>query len=429
MPRVCTALPVVPAVVAIGAVLATTAATAPPVPHAPGATWLGPVQPLRSPAGPSSGQPQLDPSHQGLILSWIDRDGATATLRFSIRDSDGWTPARTVAAGDDWFVNWADVPSVRRIDARTLVAHWLQKSGASRYAYDVRIARSLDDGRTWSASTTPHHDGTPTEHGFASLFAFPRGSASLVWLDGRQTGSPSSHGSSDHAAAGGAMTLRFATYDGAWTQVADMPIDERVCDCCPTAGAVTSDGPIVAFRNRTADEVRDIHVSRFEQDRWTESVAVHEDGWKVAACPVNGPMLRANGRRVALAWFTAVGDAGHAYVAFSDDAGRHFGAPVRLDDESTLGRVALDMLPDGSAIAGWIELSAPQAQFRTRRITAGGQRSPSVAVTSLEGSRTTGYPRLAVQGRDVVFAWTDTAGPSPSVRTATATLGSPEHTR
>lgn len=373
-------------------------------------SWLGPVRVLPSPATSDSAQPQLHSSSRGTLLSWVERQGSRASLKFSSLERRRWSAARSVASGDNWFVNWADVPSVVRLDDGTLAAHWLQKSGAGTYAYDVRVTHSSDGGRTWAPSSTPHHDGTQTEHGFASLFQMPGSGLGIVWLDGRQTPNGGAGHQAAHAAPAGAMTIRFGLYDRAWMQVVDRPIDERVCDCCPTTAAVTSEGPIVAFRNRTDDEVRDIYVSRMEAMGWTEPVAVHADGWKIAACPVNGPMLSARGRQVVLAWFTAVGDVGHVYVAFSRDAGRTFGKPLRLDDVASQGRVDVELLPDGSAAASWIELADGRATLMVRRLSPEGTRSAAVAVATLEGSRTSGYPRIAGAEDALMFAWTDTAG-------------------
>ena len=123
-------------------------------------------------------------SNRGVLVSWIERSGDLATLKFAERTASGWTAARTIASGRDWFVNWADVPSVLRLPSGAIVAHWLQKSGPSTYAYDVRLSHSTDDGKTWSPSYLPHHDRTQTEHGFASLFPMGDGFG-LVWLDGR----------------------------------------------------------------------------------------------------------------------------------------------------------------------------------------------------------------------------------------------------
>jgi len=399
--------------------LALTVATAPAA-RAP-ARWPPLVTPMPSPTGPNSSLPQLSTSARGTVLSWVERRGTRAVLRFAERRGAGWSSPRTVASGDDWFVNWADVPSVVLLDDGTMAAHWLQKNGDSRYAYDVRLSHSGDDGRTWTPSFTPHHDGTRTEHGFASLFQMPGLGLGLVWLDGRATSEPGAHDAT-HAPSGGAMTIRSSTYDRGWRQVSDEPVDLRVCDCCPTAAAVTSDGPIVAFRNRTEDEVRDIHVSRLEAGRWTTPVAVHDDGWKIAACPVNGPMLGARGRAVAVAWFTAVGDVGHAYVAFSGDAGRTFGAPVRLDDHASLGRVDVELLPDGSAVASWIELTESKATLMIRGVRADGTRLAAVPVAPLDGSRAAGVPRLALHGEQLTLAWTHHQDGVPMVRTATAVL-------
>jgi hypothetical protein len=135
--------------------------------------WTPRITAIASPAAPASAQPQLTVSDRGVLLSWIERTSDLAHLKFAERTASGWTETRLVASGRDWFVNWADVPSVVRLADGSLYGHWLQKSGPSTYAYDVRLARSTDDGRTWSASLTPHHDGTQTEHGFASLFQMP----------------------------------------------------------------------------------------------------------------------------------------------------------------------------------------------------------------------------------------------------------------
>ena len=376
--------------------------------------WTLKVVPLSSPAGPESAQPQLTVSSRGVLLSWIERKGPQATLRFAERTASGWTAVRDVASGTNWFVNWADVPSVMRLSDGTLVAHWLQKSGPDTYAYDVRLSRSSDDGKTWSESFLPHSDGTKTEHGFASLFPFKDG-LGLVWLDGRaMTAGHDGHG-------GGDMSLRFAAYGKDWKQTDQTALDLRVCECCPTAIAVTADGPIVAYRDRGPSEVRDIYVSRLENGRWTEGRATHDDNWRINACPVNGASLSARGRDVAMAWFAAKDDQPRSFAAFSKDSGRSFGAPIRIDDQASLGRVDVELLPDGSAVASYIEFADQKADFRLRRVTPDGQRSAPVTISNVAGNRSSGYPRVASSGHELVFAWVDrTAG--SHVRTAVARL-------
>lgn len=405
---------------ATGAPVATGAAIATGASVASGRAYQAPalplsIAPVQTPAARDSAQPQLSVSHRGVLLSWIEKTGTASTLRYAERTASGWSAPKTVASGSDWFVNWADVPSVVRLADGTLVAHWLQKSGAGTYAYDVRLSRSKDDGKTWSASFLPHSDGTKTEHGFASMFQMRGAGLGLVWLDGRSmTGGHEAHG-------GGDMSLRFGAFTRDWKQTAETPLDLRVCECCPTAVAVTSDGPIVAYRDRTADEVRDIYVSRLENGTWTTGVPVHRDDWRINACPVNGPSLSARGRDVAIAWFTATGDQPKSFAAFSTDAGRTFGTPIRLDDEASLGRVDAELLPDGSAVAAYIEFANQKAEVRLRRVTRDGQRSAPVTISAVAGNRSSGYPRMALNQGELVFAWVDREGGS-QVKTAVAPL-------
>src|SRR5262249_25013626 len=113
---------------------------------------------------------------------------------------------------------------------------------------------------------------------------------------------------------------------------------------------------------------------------------------------------------------------GQASVAFSQDAGRSFGAPIRLDDKSALGRVDVELMADGTSIASWIETIDQRAQFRARHINRLGARSPAVTVSSVAGTRASGYPRVASTADEILFAWTESVSGVTQVRTATARL-------
>jgi hypothetical protein len=256
------------------------------------ARWAPAVGSLANPSAANSVGPQLTVSRKGVLLSWIEQADGRATLKFAERTIRGWSPARTVASGNGWFVNWADVPSVIRLADGTLAAHWLQKSGGDSYAYDVRLSYSRDDGRTWVPSFTPHTDGTKTEHGFASLFQMPgTGGLGLVWLDGRNM----KPGTGEHG--GGDMSLRFAAYDRTWKQVQDAAVDLEVCECCPTSVAASSEGPIAVYRNRAESEIRDIHVTRFAGGTWSEPAPVAKEDWQFPACPVRSGQHRHAGEQ------------------------------------------------------------------------------------------------------------------------------------
>jgi hypothetical protein len=403
------------AVIAILTAIAVSACARRPSPI-PATAWTLTPERLPSPAGDGTAQPQLTAVNGSVILSWLENASSQTALKFSERTASGWSEPRLVAFGDNFFSNYADIPSVVRLADRTLVAHWMETNGASASAYDLRLSRSTDDGRTWSAPFSPHHDGTGTQHGFATLFDIGTG-LGLVWLDGRAM----TPGATPDAEGTGDMGLRAAHFDGAWKQLSEDAIDLRVCDCCPTSAAVTIDGPIVAYRNRSDDEVRDIYTSRFTGQGWTVPARVHEDGWHIDGCPVNGPSISASGRNVAVAWFTAPKDEGHAFVSFSRDSGRTFSAPVQADDRGSLGRVDVEQMADGSALVGWIELADGHAAFNVRRVERDGQRSAAVTITDLAERRNSGYPRFALHGQELIFTWTG-SGDHLHVETAVARL-------
>ena len=82
--------------------------------------------------------------------------------------------------------------------------------------------------------------------------------------------------------------------------------------------------------------------------------------------------------------------------------------------------------PDGSAVASWIEYSAEAkaTSYRVRRIERSGTLSPPITVTSIGSGRTSGYPRMARVGSELLFAWTDTSA-APRIATARARLTTP----
>jgi hypothetical protein len=379
-----------------------------------------------SPAGPRSGQPQVTVAADDgrFLLSWIERADDADVLRFAARPPRGrFGEARTVTAGADLFVNWADVPSIVALPDGTLAAHWLARTGEEPHAYGVRVTLSHDGAASWSAPIVPHRDGTPSEHGFVSLLPWDGGRLGLAWLDGRETLVVGSAGAASHGqeGAGGAMRLRAATLDARGGLGDETLVDARVCDCCQTAMARAADAILLAYRDRSPDEQRDISLVRYREGRWSEPASVSRDGWKIAGCPVNGPALAADGARVALAWFTMADGVARVKLAFSQDAGESFGAPLVVDDGEPLGRVDVVLTPAGDALVSWMEQAGDAAQIRLRRLAPGGGRGPAAVVTEAAGGRGGGFPRMARSGDEVLIAWTDPQQP-PQVRTATILL-------
>lgn len=379
---------------------------------------------VSAPALPGAGEANLTVGPAGRVyLSWIDplADSSRA-LRFAVLGAAAWSVPRSIAAGRDWFINWADFPSLVALSDRDLAAHWLVRRGAG-HDYDLVIARSGDGGRTWGAAARPYRDDTGGEHGFVSMWPDSAGRVGVVWLDGRKTAAaaPARRRGDSTVAAEMLLLQAFVGVDG--RAGAETELDGRTCDCCQTGAAVTADGPIVVYRDRSDGEVRDIFVVRRVHGAWTAPAPVAADGWRINACPVNGPAVAAEGRRVAVAWFTGANEARRVKVAFSSDAGATFGPPVVVDDGRPVGRVAVVLLDGGAALVSWLEEAGGDAEVRVRRVEAGGSRGSSMTIAATGAARPSGFPRMVRGGNRVVFAWRDPeAGGVTRVHTAVARL-------
>lgn len=376
------------------------------------------VEEINSPAGAGAAEPFLYATRDGLLMSWLEpvANSDRTALRWSRYRDGRWTEPRTVVERNDLFVNWADFPSIVEDAKGALFAHWLQKSGSGTYAYDIRMAASTDDGTTWSEPFLLNRDGRQSEHGFATLAALPNGGVGATWLDGRKM-TAGDHDSADHE-MGGDMTIRYATVDANGTIADDVELDGRTCECCTTGMAMTASGPLIAYRDHSADGIRDISYVRHNASGWTAPLALHADGWKINGCPVNGPQVDAIGDRAVTAWFTAANEQQRVYVAFSDDGGATFAKPIVVVDGKPMGRVDVVMLDDRSALVSWLEQTAKGAEIRARRVSREGAPAASIKIANSASARAAGFARIARVGSDVYFTWTEQSATSKRIHVA-----------
>ena len=233
-----------------------------------------------------------------------------------------------------------------------------------------------------------------------SIYPF-QGKVAAIWLDGRKTGG--AHG--DDAGESG-MTLRGAVVDADNTLHDEQEIDDLICDCCQTDVAITAEGPVAVYRDRTAGEIRDIYVARHLDGRWQPGVPLHEDNWRIAGCPVNGPAISAQGSRVAAAWFSVPGQAPAVKLRLSADSGASFGPALRLAEDGALGHVDTVLLGDGSAVVSWLQADANgRGKLVLRRVTPLGDMGPVLRVASDVPARS--VPQMAIAGDKLVLVWTD----------------------
>jgi len=379
----------------------------------------GVVEEVAVPAGAGSAEPFLSASRSGLLLSWLEPVAGSdrVALRFASYADGRWSATKSVVERNDLFVNWADFPSIVEDAKGTLFAHWLQKSGAGTYSYDVRMATSTDGGVTWGKPFLLNRDGTKTEHGFATLSVLPDGGVGATWLDGRKMKAGGGHGAAGHE-MGGDMTIRYATVKANGVITGDTELDGRTCECCTTGMAMTTSGAVVVYRDRSAEEVRDISYVAQVRGRWSKSATLHADEWKIDGCPVNGPQIDAMGNRAVTVWFTAAQEKGRAFAAFSDDGGATFGKAVQVDDGKPIGRLDVVLLDPDTALVTWLEQTARGGEIRARKVSRNGRVEPAIRIADSSVARAAGFTRMAKVGPEVYFAWTEQSAKTKKIHVA-----------
>ena len=358
------------------------------------------VKQISSPATDSCAEPFLFTDKNDIIyLSWIEKKGKQSTLYFSTLSDDKWSTPQQIASGNNWFVNWADYPVLASDGDRNLLAHFLEKSDTAKFTYDVKMVSSADSGKTWSQSKILNEDNVKAEHGFVSIVPYKDGFF-IAWLDGRKTASEADDGGHGHH---GEMTLRGAMLDNKGNKTSEWELDDRICDCCQTSIAISEAGPVVTYRDRSDDEVRDMSIVRYGNGQWSAPKTIHADNWQIKACPVNGPRVSAIGNNLAVAWFSMKDKKGEVKLIFSKDGGETFGKPIRIDDGNAIGRVDVVMIDPLTAMVSWME----GGSIKAAKVQTDGTKDNSTLIASSSDKRSSGFPQMPISGNNVIFAWTD----------------------
>ncbi len=368
------------------------------------------ISQVDSPANYHSSLPFLFAEDEQLLLSWIAQENDSLyVLKYAKRDQGTWNDIQEIVSGTDWFVNWADYPMIAE-NQGNLWAHVLKKSSSGTYSYDVSMNLLAKRDSIWNTNVVLHTDGTPTEHGFVTALPYTNGFF-VTWLDGRNT----------EERAGeerGAMTLRAAevAFDG--TVFNEHELDIRTCDCCQTTAAITDNGPIVIYRDRSEDEVRDISIVRHIKGEWTHPQPVAIDGWKIKGCPVNGPRAVASGNNVVVAWFTGAQENPRVLVAFSQDGGATFANPIPIAAGKVLGRVDVDFLKDNAAVVSWMAADETSTSLKALKVSPSGARSKPLVISKMSASRKSGFPQMERLNDSIYFAWTAYTAKNTSIEMA-----------
>jgi hypothetical protein len=170
---------------------------------------------------------------------------------------------------------------------------------------DLLAWRSRDRGRTWSGPARVSDVPGCAAEGLFDLTALSDGRFVAVWLDIREKGTRLRMDVSADGASWGEDTIAYESPGGS------------ICECCHPAITASADGgAVIAFRNSLGGD-RDVWTMRLARNATAPCPATKsgEQSWKLAACPMAGPAVDAQGKDVVSAWrrernvFVAIGDA------------------------------------------------------------------------------------------------------------------------
>ncbi len=371
---------------------------------------------INNPSEENSQLPRLYSNGKELYFSWVTNKDSINFLNYSKYNGTDWAPTILVANGKDWFTNWADFPAITENNG-TVLTNLLEKSADGTYTYDVKL-NLFKDSEPVKNNFIAHNDGTKSEHGFVSMLPYKEDSFFVTWLDGRNTSG--GHDMEGEHEAGGAMTLRSAIVNGKGTISQRTELDNRVCDCCQTSAAMTTNGPVVVYRDRSEEEVRDISIVRNVNGIWTQPQTVGLDNWKIAACPVNGPSVDAIDNTVAVAWFTVTKGIGDVRVVFSQDGGATFTTPFSVSTESATGRVDIVMLDAAKNEAAliWMQPKGEKEIIYLMKVNEKGSMGNPIVISQTSPERASGFPQLEKVGNQLYLAWTEVLENSTTVKMA-----------
>ena len=351
------------------------------------------LEPLDNPSGLGAMQANWTTTHDGdPLLTWVEaQKDDSYNLRYAIRKAGHWSEPRTIIAKRQFFQHPAEAPSVTALSDGTLLAEWIENPKVGSEAEFLYLSLS-HDGVKWSPPVLAHKDRSMVQHGLASAISSGDHEASVFWLEALQ-------------GEDGPVSLKRTVLSTDGKILKEEALDKDVCACCPTSVVKTAKGLMLAYRDHTAGDIRDIAVLRLENGNWSTSKIIYPDSWKINACPTNAAATAAKGDHVAISWYTAAKNTPVVKMVFSEDGGTTFTKPLLISTGRAFGYTSIALDENGNAIVSWLESSGSgNAKILARQVSKAGVAGPVVKVS--EGPRESmGYPHILQNAKDTLVAW------------------------
>lgn len=343
---------------------------------------------------------------------WVaQKQGEHVVVRHSADEGASWSPPVRVnaapepiaAAGEAW-------PKIALGPAGEVYVSWT-KPLPRPYTGEIRFARSVDGGASFSSPITVHQDRQEITHRFDALAVGPDGRVFVAWIDKRDQEAAKA---AKRAYRGAAIYLAISSDQGAHFG-GDIRLADHSCECCRLGLAPHTDGRIsVIWRHVFPPNIRDHAIATLSADGQPGPLLrASHDNWRIDACPHHGPSLArdAHGRYHAV-WFTqGPGKEGVHYARLAQPEG---GAELRTEVTRRIGGAAAehaDLALSGEQVAVvWKEFDGQRTRLKALRSEdAGGTWRAEAEIASTTAP--SDNPRLLVQDGRFRVLWPSKEAP------------------
>jgi hypothetical protein len=323
-----------------------------------------------------------------LWVAYAQSAGAAAEVIVQRSDDDGLTwnpPLRVNDTPEPVAAEGENRPKLAFGTGGEIYVSWTAPTSA-QFTGDIRFARSLDGGKTWSAPTVVHRDRQLITHRFESMLVDAAGRVWVAWID-KRSGVGIYYAYSDD---------RGASWRG------DFKLADSSCECCRIALAADAQGRVAAMWRHVFEPSERDHAFAFLGSSQPSRVTF--DRWRIDACPHHGPSLAfaADGTRHAV-WFNQVNSEGRAF----------YGRLTKREPERVqalpAGATHADIAVVGSQVAiAWKRFDGTVTRIESWLSNDGGRAFSSGPVLQTAGD--SDQPRLVSAGPKIMLVWRSNDG-------------------
>jgi hypothetical protein len=323
-------------------------------------------------------------------------------LLVSRSDDGGKSFSRPVVVtpeAEDISADGENRPKIAVARDGTILLSWTQTL-PHKYSGNIRFARSMDLGRSFSIPITLNDDGLITSHRFDALAIDGTGRVAVAWLDARDRDAAKAQGGK----FSGVSIYTAQSADNGASFSANRKFQQHICECCQIALTWTQAGPVVFWRNIFGANTRDFAIANLDQGVVRRAT---DDEWQIDACPHNGGSIAAGGQgRLHMTWFTNGNKRQGLFYKHID--GDWESQPVAIGNPADQANHAAIVAAGDTVILTWREFDGRAYSVQMMHSKDGGS-TWGEPQRLMDSTGAADYPVPLINGKQVLVVWNTAA--------------------